>query len=87
MLATIVFVPFVLPALILAYAGRALPLAAFLTVIGGILYSMDPLMRLTSVVGNIPLTAVFILGVVGALVGIAAMPQTMRHLAIRTAPL
>ena len=42
-LGTLVFIPFVLPALLLGLARRALGVAATLAAVGGLLYLLDPL--------------------------------------------
>lgn len=47
-LGTLVFVPFVLPALVLGAMGRALPIAAVLAGGAGLLYMFDPLLRLAA---------------------------------------
>lgn len=47
-LATLVFVPLVLPALVLGAMGRGLPLAAILCASAGLLYLFDPLLRLAA---------------------------------------
>ena len=70
-LGTLVFVPFVLPALCLGLAGRALGLAASLAAIGGFLYLLDPLYRVGSIVDAMPVSGVFALGMVIALAGAA----------------
>ena len=66
-LATLVFVPFVVPAALLAFFGRLVPVGAVLAGIAGLLYSMDPLMRLMSVLDGVPVTGVFALGLVALL--------------------
>jgi hypothetical protein len=72
-LGTFVFVPFVLPALVLAVRGRALGLAATLCTIGGVLYGMDPLYRVTTLVDDVPVSGVFAVGFVIALAGTAVL--------------
>jgi hypothetical protein len=56
-LATVVFVAFVLPALLLALAGRGLQLAACLSSIAAILYLYDPFLRLASTIDGPALLA------------------------------
>jgi hypothetical protein len=51
-LGTLVFVPFVLPALVLVAMDRALPIAAVLTAGAGLLYLFDPLLRLASMLAG-----------------------------------
>jgi hypothetical protein len=57
-LGTVVFVAFVLPALLLALAGRGLQLAACLSSIAAVLYLYDPFLRLTSALDGFALLAV-----------------------------
>src|SRR3954470_18575500 len=58
-LGTVVFVAFVLPALLLGLAARGLQLAACLSSIAAILYLYDPFVRLTSALDGFALLAVF----------------------------
>jgi hypothetical protein len=68
-LGTLVFVPLVLPALVLALAGRALTLATVLAGAAGLLYAMDFLYRLDSVLDAVPVSGVLGLGLMAALIG------------------
>ena len=66
LLSTIVYVTFVLPALILAAVGWALYLAGWLSSVGAILYLYDPLLRMTAAIGGVPFVGLFLMGVLGA---------------------
>ena len=66
LLSTVVYVTFVLPALILAAVGRALYVAAWLSSVGALLYLYDPLLRLTAAIGGLPFVGLFLMGVLGA---------------------
>ena len=65
-LSTVVFMPFVLPALVMAILGRGLQVAAWLCSVGGILYLYDPLLRLTSLDG-LSFVGLIVVGALGAL--------------------
>lgn len=54
-LATVVFVAFVLPALVLAVAARGLQVAACLSGIAAVLYLYDPFVRFMSTLQALPL--------------------------------
>ena len=77
-LATLVFVPFVVPAALLAYFGRLVPLAAALAGIAGFLYSLDPLFRLTNVLDEVPAVGVFAAGLVALLAAAALLARRKR---------
>lgn len=66
LLSTVVYVTFVLPALVLAAVNRALYVAAWLSSVGAILYLYDPLLRITAVIGGLPFVGLFLMGVLGA---------------------
>jgi hypothetical protein len=61
-LGTLVFIPFVLPALLLGLARRALGVAATIAAVGGLLYLLGPLYRLGSIIDTVPVSAVFAAG-------------------------
>ena len=66
LLSTVVYVTFVLPALVLAAVNRALYVAAWLSSVGAILYLYDPFLRITAVIGGLPFVGLFLMGVLGA---------------------
>ena len=78
MLATLVFVPFVVPAALLALFGRLLPVAAVLAGIAGCLYSLDPLMRLTDLLDDVPVVGVFAAGLVALLAAAVLLARRKR---------
>lgn len=51
-LVTIVFVIFILPALLLAYFNRLIGFAFTLAILGLVCYAYDPIIRLTALFGN-----------------------------------
>jgi hypothetical protein len=65
-LGTLVFVPFVLPALLLAVMERGLPTAAWLSSIAALMFLYDPLIWL--ITGeSIPLVGLYVPGVIVAI--------------------
>ena len=66
LLSTVVYVTFVLPALVLAAVNRALYVASWLSSVGAILYLYDPLLRITAVLGGLSFVGLFLMGVLGA---------------------
>lgn len=76
-LSTVVFVPFVLPALVLAIIGKGLHVAAWLCSVGAILYLYDPLLRLTALDG-VSFVALIIVGGIGVL-SLAGYGAAQRH--------
>ena len=78
-LSTLVFIPFVLPALLLGLARRALGVAAILAAVGGLLYLLDPLYRLGSIIDTVPVSAVFAAGlIVGLTVAVVRLARGRR---------
>ena len=66
-LSTLVFVTFVLPALVMAMVGKGLYVAAWLSTVGAILYLYDPLLRLTALDG-VSFVSLVVFGAIGALI-------------------
>ena len=66
-LSTLVFVTFVLPALVMAMVGKGLYVAAWLSTVGAILYLYDPLLRLTALDG-VSFVSLVVVGATGALI-------------------
>jgi hypothetical protein len=78
-LGTLVFIPFVLPALLLGLARRALGVAATLATVGGLLYLLDPLYRVGSIIDTMPVSAVFAAGlIVGLTVAVVRLARSRR---------
>jgi hypothetical protein len=70
-LGTLVFVPFVLPALLLAVTKRGVPTAAWLSSIAALMFLYDPLIGLITAFESIPLVGLYVAGVVVAILATA----------------
>lgn len=77
LLATIAFVTFVLPAILLTAFGKGLQVASWLASVAAILYLYDPLLRACAVLGAVPFVSIAFIGAV------AAASAAMWHLANR----
>jgi hypothetical protein len=62
--AGLVFVPLTLPALVFSYLGRALRMSLVLLLLGGLIYAYDPLLRLGASLGGVPVTVLYVIGLI-----------------------